>query len=64
MVIDPAWKLPVKVMVPAELKILKASGGPFQPNVQGQVVTFQKIPTLEPGKTASFTIEVEALRAE
>ena len=59
----PATDIEVRALVPAEMKVMKASGGPFQPDIQGQTVSFQKIPTLEPGKTVSFTIEVEAMRA-
>ncbi len=57
----PATDIEVRGLVPVEMKVI-AANGPAQPIVQGQVVSFPKVASLEPGQTMAFTIEVETVK--
>jgi uncharacterized repeat protein (TIGR01451 family) len=58
---QPLNSVEIKATVPNEMKILQPRG-PVPGTVAGQVVSFGKV-TVEPGQSAVYTIEVEALRA-
>ncbi len=58
----PATDIEVQATVPAEMKVLDTQG-PTKPNIVGQVISFPKWASLEPGKTLIYTVEVEALKA-
>jgi uncharacterized repeat protein (TIGR01451 family) len=58
----PATDIEVRATVPAEMKV-SAANGPNQPNVQGQIVAFPKVVSLEPTKSLTYTIEVNTIKA-
>ena len=56
----PANDIDVRAQLPDELKL--ANVKPQQIKVDGRVVSFDRVATLEAGKTMEFTIEVEAVK--
>ena len=57
----PATDIDIKAIIPNEMKF-ESSKGFEQPQVQGPVVTFPRVKSLDPGKALAFTIEAETLK--
>lgn len=57
----PATDIELRALIPPEMRFADAKG-PTQPNVQGQLVTFPKVASLEPGQSLAYTIEVDTLK--
>ncbi len=58
----PANDVEIKGIVPNEMRVIQGNG-PTKVNVAGQMVTFEKLPVLQPGQPRVFTIEVEGAKA-
>ena len=57
-----ATDIELRATVPAEMRFANATG-PTRPDVQGQMVSFPKVASLEPNQALAYTIEVDALKA-
>lgn len=56
----PGNQVQIVAKVPKEMRILKADG-PTKPIIQGQVVTFPPVDSLQPKQSLTYSVEVEAL---
>jgi uncharacterized repeat protein (TIGR01451 family) len=57
----PANQVEIKAVIPDEMQILNATGT-TEGKIDKQSVTFAKIEALQPGKSATYNIDVKALR--
>lgn len=61
---EPVSDVEIKGIAPAELKLVAGKGpDSVTGTITGQVVTFTKLDTVEPGKSYVYTIKVKALKA-